>query len=101
IQEKDSNSVLHYFRRVVKLRKDNPVLIYGKYTLLDKDSPDVYAYTRELNGKKILILLNFRGKTVVANTGINVSKGKILLGNYPTPSTSGRLQPYEAMIIEL
>ena len=40
--------------------KANPVLIYGKYTLLDKDNPDVYAYTRELDGKKLLVLLNFK-----------------------------------------
>jgi oligo-1,6-glucosidase len=42
-QENDPNSVLNYFRLVVKLRKENPVLIYGKYSLLDKNNPDVYT----------------------------------------------------------
>jgi oligo-1,6-glucosidase len=100
-EEKDSNSVLNYFRRIVKLRKENAVLVYGKYTLLDKDNPDVYAYTRELNGRKILVLLNFRDKPATANTGIDISKAKLLLGNYPSPSTNGQLQPYEAAIYEL
>ncbi len=61
-EENDSSSVLNYFRKVVQLRKENPALIYGKYTLLDKENPDVYAYSRELNGKKFLILLSFKRK---------------------------------------
>ena len=56
-----ANSCLNYFRKLAQLRKSNPALIYGKYELLDKDNPDVYTYTRELNGTKMLVLLNFRG----------------------------------------
>lgn len=100
-EDKDANSCLNYFRRVVKLRKDNPVLIYGKYTLLDKDNPEVYAYTRELDGKKILVLLNFKDKPASANTNLDLSKAKLLLSNYPTASQNGLLQPYEAAIYEL
>jgi oligo-1,6-glucosidase len=44
-QEK-TNSVLNYFRKMVQLHKDNSVLVYGMYTLLDEDNPDIYAYTR-------------------------------------------------------
>ena len=100
-QEKDANSVLNYFRSVVKLRKENPVLVYGKYTLLDKDNPDVYAYTRELDGKKMLVVLNF--KSVIASVGkdIDTSKAKILLSNYSSHLGGGKLQPYEAIIYEL
>jgi oligo-1,6-glucosidase len=100
-QDKDPNSVLNYFRKMVKLRKDNLVLVYGKYTLLDKDNPNVYAYTRELDGKKLLVLLNFSDKNASANTGINISKAKVLINNYPTPSKTGELRPYEAKILEL
>ena len=100
-QEKDPNSVLNYFRKVVRLRKDNLALVYGKYMLLDKDNPDVYAYTREGNGKKLLILLNFKGVTASVKTGIDLSKAKVALGNYSSPSTNGSLQPYEAVISEL
>ena len=42
-QEKDSNSCLNYFRKMVKLRKDNEVLVYGKFTSLDKNNPDVFV----------------------------------------------------------
>ncbi len=100
-EEKDPNSCLNYFRKVVKLRKDNLVLVYGKYTLLDKNNPNVYAYTRELNGKKLLVLLNFKSKASTVNTGIDISKVKVLLGNYPSPSTNSTLQPYEAVVYQL
>jgi oligo-1,6-glucosidase len=100
-QENDPNSVLNYFRKIVQLRKDNLVLVYGKYMLLDKDNPDVYAYTRELNGKKLLILLNFKSKKATVHTGIDFSKSTLLLGNYPVPSRGQTLQPYEAVIYEL
>jgi oligo-1,6-glucosidase len=100
-EDNEANSCLNYFRRMVKLRRDNPALIYGKYTLLDKDNPEVYAYTRELDGRRILVLLNFKDKPASANTGLDLTKAKVLLGNYPTASQNGQLQPYEAAIYEL
>lgn len=100
-QEKDANSCLNYFRKMVKLRKDNPVLVYGKYTLLDKDNPAVYAYTREERGKKFLVLLNFTAATATVKTGIDISKGKVLINNYAAASASETLKPYEATVIEL
>ncbi len=100
-QEKDPNSCLNYFRKMVQLRKENPVLVYGKYTLLDKANPNVYAYTRELNGKKLLVLLNFTSKPASINTGINISISKVLISNLATPSVNGQLKPYEAVVYEL
>ena len=100
-QDKDAGSVLNYFRKVVSFRKNNLALVYGKYTLLDKKNPTVYAYTRELDGKKLLVLLNFKSSVSATSTGIDLSKAKIVLGNYSKPSTNGTLQPYEAVIYEL
>jgi len=100
-EESDGNSCLNYFRKLVKLRKNNLVLVYGKYSLLDKDNPDVYAYTRELNGKKLLVLLNFRSHRASANTGIDLTKAKILIDNYGKTASTGELQPYEAVVFEL
>ncbi|WDF79612.1 alpha-glucosidase [Mucilaginibacter sp. KACC 22773] len=100
-EEKDPNSALNYFRKVVKLRKDNLVLVYGKYTLLDGQNPDTYSYTRELDGKKLLVLLNFTSKAATTNTGVDFSKASVLLGNYPQSSTNGTLKPYEAVVYEL
>ncbi len=100
-EEKDINSCLNYFRKIVKLRKENDALIYGKYIMLDKDNPDVYAYTRELNGKKFLVLLNFTSKTAKYNIGLDISQAKILIDNYISLLKDGQLQAYEAVVVEL
>ncbi len=100
-QEKDPNSCLNYFRKMVTLRTDNKVLVYGKYTLLDKANPNVYAYTREWNGKKMLVMLNFKARPSTANTGIDLSKAKVLIDNYNVASAGNILKPYEAVVYEL
>ncbi len=100
-EDTDDNSCLNYFRKLVKMRKDNLVLVYGKYTLLDKDNPDVYAYTRELKGRKLLVLLNFTTHAASANTGMDVSRAKVLIDNYGKTSSTGELQPYEAVVLQL
>jgi oligo-1,6-glucosidase len=102
--EKDLNSTLNFFKKIVQFRKQNPVLTYGKYTLLDKQNASVYAYTRQLGRKKMLVMLNFSEKNAKANTGISASKTKILMDNYSTISKWKNrfvLRPYEAVIYEL
>lgn len=100
-QEKDDNSCLNYFRKMVKLRKETKGLIYGKYTLLDAANKDVYSYTREWEGKKYLIMLNFSAKAAKADTGVDLSKAKLLIGNYTNATKDENLKPYEAVVFEI
>lgn len=100
-QEKEANSCLNYFRKMIKLRKDNEVLIYGKFTIIDKENKEVFAYTRELGGKKFLVLLNFTNKNATVRTGFDISKAAVLIDNYPAASSDGTLKPYEAVIYQL
>ena len=102
--EKNQTSTLNYFRKMAKLRKDHKeVLVYGKYTLLDKENRDVYAYTREADGEKVLVLLSFR------KTGGKFNIDKMQLGdewiNNMQPlkvnGTVAELQPYQACIVKL
>jgi len=100
-QEIDPNSVLNYFRKMIRLRKQDLTLVYGKYELLDKDNPDVYSYTRTLNNETIVVMLNFKDKPATAMTGIDLNKAEILACNYPNNSTSTQLRPYEARVCKL
>ncbi len=101
-QETDPNSILNYFRKMVQFRKSEPTLIYGDFALVDAANPSVFAYTRTLEGKKLLVLLNFKSVAATTNTtGLDLSKAKAVMGNYPTPSVNGQLKPYEAVILEL
>ncbi len=104
-EEKDPNSPLNYFKKVVQLRKQNPVLVYGDYTLLDKDNPKVYAYTRVGNGKRMLIVLNFSSTAARTKTGLS-GKANVLLSNYANGATTIdpatiSLRPYEAVVYSL
>jgi oligo-1,6-glucosidase len=101
-QENDVDSTLNYFRTLVQLRIKEPTLIYGSYTLLDEENENVYAYLRELNGRKILVLLNFTSQEAVFSIPISVMGAKILLSNYNQKSIeSNKLLPYEAAIIAI
>jgi oligo-1,6-glucosidase len=102
-QEKDPNSCLNYFRKLVRLRKDNLELVYGKYTLLDENNPAVYAYTRELNGQKLLIILNFTAKNASVDTPYNGAGATVLLSNYTSGPENVKtdLRPYEAVVYRL
>ncbi len=103
-EDKDPNSVLNYFRKLTSLRKEHLVLVYGKYELLDKNNPKVYAYTREGEGEKMLILLNFSNSVSQADLGMNITNAKILLCNYKDQpennlnNTTITLRPYEAIV---
>lgn len=72
----------------------------GKY-LIRKRQPGCVRLHDGTGSEKILVLLNFKGKPALANKGIDISKAKLLLGNYSTSSKDGKLQPQEAVIYEL
>jgi oligo-1,6-glucosidase len=97
-----ANSILNFVRNMIKLRKDNKeVLVYGKYTLLDKDNKDVYSYLREANGKKILVVLNFTKNNSAFNANADISKAKILINNYTSAPANTTMRPFEAVVYEL
>jgi oligo-1,6-glucosidase len=100
-QDNDPNSVLNYFRKLIKLRKNDLALVYGKYELLDKNNPDVYTYSRILNGETIIVLLNFKNKMSSFNTGFDLNKAEILANNYPVPHNGDLLRPYEAVVYKM
>lgn len=103
-QEKDPNSILNHFRKMAQVRNENPVLVYGKYELVQKDHPTVYAFTRTLEEEKMLVLLNFSEE----NSSITLDKigdlDQIVINNYPDLDTSEgsiTLLPYQAAIVKI
>jgi oligo-1,6-glucosidase len=103
-QSKDPSSILSHFKTLTKLRKENKVLIHGKYQIYQKDHPTVYAYTRILGNEKLLTLLNFSQKP----SSISISDFKIkqvpISNNYEDLEITGPkvlLKPYQAVIIKV
>ena len=100
----DANSCLSYFKKAVQLRKNNKVLVYGKYQLLDKANEKVYAYTRGEGAEKILVILNFSKDKINWDipAGLTVD-GNPLLNNYQTFAANGSiaLEPYQAIVVKV
>jgi oligo-1,6-glucosidase len=103
-QDKDPNSVLNHFRKMVKLRNENKVLVYGKYELLDKNNEDIYAYTRVLDGEKMLVLLNFTDHNSCITSPQIKQLADIQINNYNSLAINNHtitLKPYQAVIVSL
>lgn len=103
-QDKDPNSVLNHFRKMVKFRNENKILVYGDYELLDKDNAEVYSFTRTLDNKKVLVLLNFTDhNSSISLPFIKIING-VLINNYDDLDIQGNtasLKPYQGVICEL
>jgi oligo-1,6-glucosidase len=104
LQDKDPNSVLNHFRKMVKLRNENKILVYGAYQLLDEANNEVYAFTRTQNGKRMLVLLNFTDH----DSNVQLSEAKaikeIQINNYKDLTINDdtvSLKPYQAVIVSL
>jgi oligo-1,6-glucosidase len=104
VEDKNPNSILDHFRSMVKLRKENPVLIYGTYQLLREEHPDIYAYTRTLDDQKMLVLLNFTNHNSIIQLAEAKSIQKTRINNYKSLSIENEkitLQPFQAVILSL
>ncbi|WP_300902667.1 alpha-glucosidase [uncultured Clostridium sp.] len=100
----DENSIFHHYRKLINIRKNNDTIIYGDYTLLCPEDKNIFAYTRELNGDKILVICNFYDKEVTFDFDDNFDSSEILLSNYEDSSlltAKLNLRPYEAIMFRV
>ena len=93
----DPYSVFYYYKRLIELRKQNPVFRFGSFTLLDPDHEQVFAYTRDTADQHMLVVCNFSGDAVAWEIPEEYRDAEMLLTNYET--TPGILKPYEAQIL--
>ena len=95
----DPDSVLHYARRLIALRRAHPGLIYGHFEPVDEENPRVFAYLRRHESETLLVALNFgeREARLALPEGLP-ARLVSLLGNHPGRADPGALRPWEAMI---
>lgn len=101
---KDENSIFHYYKKLIQLRKNHEVIVYGKYNLLLKDNEEIYAYTRTLGEETVLVVCNFTEGTPTFDLAHDVSFAtkELLISNYSVDTNqniqSVQLKPYEARV---
>lgn len=97
-QKEDENSILHFYKNLIKFRKDHEIVVYGSYELLLADDPNVFAYKRSLGEQTLFVLCNFTDQSVdVEIPGYEEDKNQLVIHN-DTEWTKGTLRPYEARV---
>ena len=96
-QMRDESSVLHYYRRLIALRHEKPVIVYGDYRMLLKEDPNVFAYERTLDGVRLTVICNFTDHGT--ECPLLSEDAEILISNYQDRARSV-LRPFEAVVYE-
>ena len=101
---KDENSIFNHYKKLIKLRKDYKVISEGKTITILKDDQNVFAFTREYNNEKILVINNFYGNECTIdlnNIDFDIKKSKCLLSNYDEAVLDNtlKLRPYESIVL--
>ena len=97
----DKDSIFYHYKKLINIRKHNDTIIYGDYKLLLPEDKNVFAYSRELNGDKIVVVCNFYNKEINLNFNEDFNNVEILLSNYKDSSIlmkDLKLRPYEAIM---
>ena len=103
----DNNSVFYYYQKLIRLRKEHPVFVYGAYDLILDDDEAIYAFTRTLETDRLLVILNFTQNAPVFALPPNIAfAGKeLLISNYAVDANEDirqfTLRPYEARVYRL
>ncbi len=98
----DENSVFHYYKKLIALRKQNPVMVYGKYELLLEDSEELFVYTRTLEEEKLLVVCSFSDKETVFEIPDEFVGKACLISNRENAYDKKQvvLKPYEAFVLK-
>ncbi len=103
----DENSVFHYYKKLIQLRKQHDIIVYGSYEIILEDHKEIYAYTRTLGDEKLLVITNFSGETPTFTLpeGLSFTQQELLISNYDVnydeKINKFALKPWEARVYKL
>ncbi|MCI2895384.1 glycoside hydrolase family 13 protein [Staphylococcus hominis] len=100
-QSKDSDSVLNFYKRLIKLKKSDDIYTYGEFNLIDDENENIFAYTRKLNNKTVLVAGNLTDHVASLNLPFEVEASQIKLHNYKNDLDITNMKPFEAFVAEL
>lgn len=99
-QQQDPNSILNFYKSLITLKKSDDIYTYGTFDLVDKNNEQVFAYTRTLNNKKVLIVANLTNQTATFKYDNSINQDNILLHNYKNEAIDiNAIKPFEAFVL--
>ena len=100
-QSEDSDSVLNFYKRLIKIKKSDDIYTYGEFNLIDDANENIFAYTRKLNNKTVLVAGNLTDHVASLNLPFEVEPSQIKLHNYKNDLDITNMKPFEAFVAEL
>ena len=105
-QLNDKNSILNFYKKMIKIRKEHLCLIYGEYKLILPDNKQIFAYERILNDEKFLVVCNISDESVNYDYSKNIlNYDNLILANYNVNkhdnTTKLKLNPWEARLYKI
>ena len=101
-EENDADSVLNFYKMLVKFRKENPIVQEGDINFIERGNDNVVAYRRSFEGKELIVLCNFRAANIDLQDKTlreyTTSGYKKIIGNYE--NLADNLRPYEVIVFE-
>ncbi|MDO4312559.1 MAG: alpha-glucosidase [Eubacteriales bacterium] len=98
-----ASSVFHYYKKLINLRKEQEIIVYGDYELLLPDSEDLYVYMRRYQNEKLLVVCSYTEKEITYRVPEELAgaAGEVLISNYDRDRIRDEmaLKPYEAMAV--
>ena len=101
-QLKDPDSVFHYYQKLIRLRKEMDIIVYGEFEALYRDHDQIFAYIRKLESEKLLTVCNFSAQEAEMELPETFTEGaQCLITNMGRKVFDGKiiLNPYEAFVL--
>lgn len=101
----DKSSIFHHYKKLIKLRKDTPAIVYGTFTPLWQQHEHIFAFERELDDTKIIVISNFSSDNQVLSIPLELTAQEFhcLCYNYDPITSFDKewvLKPYESIVLK-
>lgn len=100
-QLEDPNSIFHYYQKLIRLRKEKDIIVYGEFEPIYRDDEQIFAYIRRQKQEKLLTVCNFSDKNAEMEIPEEFKGAECLITNLDRTVFEGRivLKPYEAFVL--
>ena len=105
-QLEDDDSILNFYKKMIKIKKSSECLIYGKYNLILEDDTNIFAYERILNDEKFLVICNLKSESSnYKYEKLTLKYENLILSNYNVDAhkdlNNFELKPWEARLYKI
>ncbi|WP_408007630.1 glycoside hydrolase family 13 protein [Pseudalkalibacillus sp. A8] len=99
----NKKSIFYHYKKLIQLRKEHEIIVYGNFELIEADHEEIFAYVRRLDGESLLVVANFNEGTpkFTLPAGFSAIDAELVISNYDDSAESPdalKLRPYEAVV---